>query len=308
MNLQQLEYIIALETHGSFSKAAEAKFVSQPALSMMIQKLEEELDLRIFDRSRQPITPTETGKKILQQARIVLHEVARLREINRKEQEALHGELSIGVIPTLAPYLLPLFLKNFMAKYPQIRLRIHEHTTASIEEKLRKGKIDAGLMVSPTPGNQYREIPLFQEPFHVYSHDELAKQFLLPEDINPTELWLLEEGHCLRSQILSLCELRRKTHSRLEFEAGSIDTLIKMVDHQQGVTIVPELATLTMTTEQRKRLRPFAPPVPMREVSLITLQDFPRKKLLEALKSEIMSSIPPLSATSDMGRRVNLKD
>jgi LysR family hydrogen peroxide-inducible transcriptional activator len=308
MNLQQLEYIIALETHGSFSKAAEAKFVSQPALSMMIQKLEEELDLKIFDRSRQPIAPTEAGKKILQQARVILYEVSRLREINREEQETLSGELRIGIIPTLAPYLLPLFLKNFMVHYPQVSLRIYEHTTATIEEKLRKGNLDAGLMVSPLPGNQYREMTLFQEPFHVYSHDELSKRFLLPEDINPTELWLLEEGHCLRSQILKLCELRRKAYSKLEFEAGSIDTLIKMVDHQQGITIVPELATLTMTAEQRKRLRPFAPPVPMREVSLITLWDFPRKKLLEALQSEILASIPPMSVSADKGKRINIGD
>jgi LysR family transcriptional regulator, hydrogen peroxide-inducible genes activator len=297
MNLQQLEYILAVEAHGSFSRAADACFVSQPALSMMVQKLEEELDLKIFDRSRQPILPTDGGKVVLSQAQTILHEVAKLHEATRQQRETLSGDLSIGIIPTLAPYLLPLFLKPFLEKYPDVHLKIHEHTTGALVEKLKKGQLDAGLLATPLPLYPFgkvnlKEIPLFYEPFYVYSHDEHEKNYLLPEDINPDELWLLEEGHCLRSQILNLCELRKKSNAQLEFEAGSIDTLIKMVDHQSGVTIVPELATFTLTKEQRKRLRPFADPVPVREVSLVTHRDAVKRSLIEALRQEVVGNLP----------------
>ncbi len=306
MNIQQLEYILAVEEHGSFSKAAESRFISQPALSMMVQKLEDELDIKIFDRSKQPIIPTDAGEPVLEQARVVLREISRLYEITRQQREMISGELSIGIIPTLAPYLLPLFLKSFLEKYPPVHLKIYEHTTETIVEKLKKGQLDAGLLVTPLPQAFLNETPLFYESFYVYAHDEFAKNYLLPEDINPDELWLLEEGHCLRSQILNLCELRKKSNAQLEFEAGSIDTLIKMVDHQSGVTIVPELATLTLSKEQRKRLRPFAPPVPVREVSLVTHRDFVKKSLIEALRQEVLASLPKLAVKAGEGERVEI--
>jgi len=306
MNFQQFEYILAIEAYGSFSKAAESKFLSQPALSMMVQKLEEELDVKIFDRSKQPIVPTDMGKPILEQARVILHEISKLHEITRQQRETLSGELSIGIIPTLAPYLLPLFLKPFLEKYPAVHLKIYEYTTASIVGQLKKGHLDVGLLVTPLPQALLKETPLFYESFYVYAHDEYAKNYLLPEDINPDELWLLEEGHCLRSQILNLCELRKKSNSQLEFEAGSIDTLIKMVDHQSGVTIIPELATLTLSKEQRKRLRPFAPPVPVREVSLVTHRDIVKKSLIEALRIQVLASLPKLATKAGEGERVDI--
>lgn len=304
MNFQQLEYILAVEANGSFSKAAEACFISQPALSMMVQKLEDELDLKIFDRSKQPIIPTDGGQAILAQAQAILHEVAKLHEVTRQQRETLSGDLSIGIIPTLAPYLLPLFLKPFLEKYPAVHLKIHEYTTNALVERLKKGQLDAGLLATPLPQANLKEVPLFYEPFYVYAHDEYEKNFLLPEDLNPDELWLLEEGHCLRSQILNLCELRKKSNGQLEFEAGSIDTLIKMVDHQSGVTIVPELAIYTLTHEQRKRLRPFADPVPVREVSLVTHRDAVKRSLIEALRQEVVANLP--KALLEMGSGVRL--
>ena len=306
MNFQQLEYILAVEEHQSFSRAADARFISQPALSMMIQKLEEELDVKIFDRSKQPIIPTDPGHAILEQARVILREVSKLHEITRQQRETLGGNLSIGIIPTLAPYLLPFFLQPFLQKFPAVHLKIYEYTTENIVERLKKGQLDAGLLVTPLPQAFLNEQPLFYEGFYVYAHDEYAKHYLLPEDINPDELWLLEEGHCLRSQILNLCELRKQSNAQLEFEAGSIDTLMKMVDHQSGVTIIPELATLTLSDEQRKRLRPFAPPVPVREVSLVTHRDFVKKSLIEALKAEILGNLPELAAQEGKARRVEI--
>lgn len=292
MTIQQLEYILAIEEHGSFSRAAEAKFISQPALSMMVQKLEDELDLKIFDRNKKPILPTADGQPILDQARIILREIGKLHEIRREQREVLKGELRIGIIPTLAPYLLPFFLDDFLKTYPFVRLKIFEYTTENIVENLKKGSIDAGLLVTPLPNAILHERPLFYERFFVYTHDEYNKNFLLPEDIDPDQLWLLEEGHCLRSQILNLCELRKKSKNQLEFEAGSIDTLIKMVDHQSGITIVPELATLTMYKRQKKHLRPFAPPVPVREVSIVTHRDLVKKSLVEALQKTVLKNLP----------------
>ncbi|MBI1226155.1 MAG: LysR family transcriptional regulator [Bacteroidetes bacterium] len=306
MNLQQLEYILAVEANGSFSKAAEACFISQPALSMMVQKLEEELGLKIFDRSKQPIIPTDGGRAILAQAQAVLHEVAKLHEVTRQQRETLSGDLHIGIIPTLAPYLLPLFLKPFLEKYPDVHLKIYEHTTSALVERLKKGQLDAGLLATPLPQANLKETPLFYEPFYVYAHDEYEKNYLLPEDLNPEELWLLEEGHCLRSQILNLCELRKQSNAQLEFEAGSIDTLIKMVDHQSGVTIVPELATFTLTREQRKRLRPFVDPVPVREVSLVTHRDAVKRRLIEALRQEVVANLPKKLLEMGQGVRMGI--
>ncbi|MEO1263425.1 MAG: hydrogen peroxide-inducible genes activator [Bacteroidota bacterium] len=294
MNLQQLEYILALEEHQSFSKAAAAKFISQPALSMMIQKLEDELDLKLFDRSKKPIVPTVVGKPVIDQARVILREVKKLEEINRSLKKTLQGELSIGIIPTLAPYLLPLFLKPFLEKFPKIHIKIYENTTEVIAEKIKTGLLDAGILVTPLSYRFIHEIPLFYERFFVYSHDFFQKNYLLPEDIDPDELWLLQEGHCFRSQIMNLCELRKKSRSRFEFEAGSIDTLIKMVDHQSGVTIVPELATFTLSKDQQTHLKPFAPPVPVREVSLVTHRDYVKKSLIDALSESIIAHLPDM--------------
>ncbi len=302
MNLQQLEYILALDEHQSFSKAADAMFISQPALSMMIQKLEEELDVKLFDRSKKPIVPTALGRPIIEQARVILREVKKLEEINRSSKTTLQGELNIGIIPTLAPYLLPLFLKPFLERFPQIHIRIYENTTEVITEKLKNGMLDAGILVTPLSLRFITEIPLFYEQFFVYSHDYYQKNYLLPEDIDPDELWLLEEGHCFRSQILNLCELRKKSQARFEFEAGSIDTLIKMVDHYSGVTIVPELATFTLSPQQKTHLKPFAAPEPVREVSLVTHRDYVKKSLLDALKDTILDHLPPLDESEGKNR------
>lgn len=175
-----------------------------------------------------------------------------------------------------------------------IHLKIYENTTEVIIDKLKSGKLDAGILVTPLSLRFIHEIPLFYEQFFVYSHDLFKKNYLLPEDIDPNELWLLEEGHCFRSQILNLCELRKKSQTRFEFEAGSIDTLIKMVDHQSGVTIVPELATFTLSKKQKAHLKPFAPPAPVREVSLVTHRDYVKKSLIDALKQVIISHLPTL--------------
>jgi LysR family transcriptional regulator, hydrogen peroxide-inducible genes activator len=298
MTLQQFDYIIAVDNHRHFAKAAQACFVTQPTLSMMLQKLEEELGVLIFDRSKQPVVPTEMGKAIIEQARKVLKETAELREIVEKQREILRGELRLGIIPTLAPYLLPLFLKNFSAKYPDIKLIISELTTENITRKLKKDQLDMGIMATPTGDAELFETPLFQERFVVYAaKDEeiLEKRYLIAKDIDVNRLVLLEEGHCMRTQVVNLCELRQTTNqiANVFYESGSIETLKNLIDRHAGITILPELALRNLSKTQFKNIRFFQNPAPVREISLVTYRAFVKKRLAEALKNEIIAALPP---------------
>lgn len=297
MTITQLEYIIAVDTYRHFSTAADQCFVTQPTLSMQIQKLEDDLGSKIFDRSKHPVIPTEIGEEIIQQARIIIHEVKMIHQLIMDRQGVLQGELRIGIIPTLAPYLLPLFLQPFLDKYPDIRLRVKELTTGQIIEKLKAGKIDAGLLVTPLQDSSIKEYPLFYEELVAYVSAKNAaykKTYVIADDIGLEELWLLEEGHCFRSQIVNLCELKKqgKDKSAFEYEAGSVETLRKMVEISNGVTILPELATLDFTSKQLDMVRHFKAPVPVREVSLVTHRDYVKKKLVDVLKGQIMAIIP----------------
>ncbi|MFN7013951.1 MAG: LysR substrate-binding domain-containing protein [Bacteroidia bacterium] len=296
MNLQQLEYIIAVDTYRHFATAAEKSFVTQPTLSMMIQKLEDELNVKIFDRSKQPVVPTLIGEKIIHQARIVLHEAKKIKEIATNNENEISGEFKLAIIPTLAPYLLPLFIRQFIRKYPLVKLIVTEMVTEQIIENLKKGNMDAGLLVTPLNESSIYELALFYEPFWAYVSEKeklYHKKYILPADINPDNLWLLEEGHCFRSQILNLCELKKKSEStHFEYAAGSIETLIKLVNQENGITIIPELATLDMTAKQKKHLRAFKPPVPVREVSLVMHRFFHKENIVKAMSKEIKACVP----------------
>jgi len=295
MNIQQLEYIIAVDDYRHFAKAAKKSFVTQPTLSMMIQKLEEELGMKIFDRSKHPVTPTREGVEVISRARQVLAEVNRLKEYAGELKEDITGEIHIGIIPTLAPYLLPLFLKSFTEAFPQLKLFIKEMVTDEIIIQLKRGELDVGLLATPLNEAELHEEALFYEEFFAYvsKNEKLPnRKYLLPIEINVNHLWLLQEGHCLRNQVLNLCELKMKEKENLYYEAGSIETLINLVDKYNGITIVPHLASLHLKPAQKKNIREFANPKPVREISLVTAKNFPRKKLVARLKSEIQSKIP----------------
>lgn len=296
MNLQQLEYIIAIDKHRHFVKAAKACFVTQATLSMMIKKLEEELDIVIFDRSKHPIEPTELGSKIIAQARVILSETKKLKESIVDEKKEIQGELIMAVIPTVAPYLLPLFINSFCAKYPKVSLKIHELTTEQIIEKLKRQEIDIGILATPLEQPELIEVPLYYERFLVYAPNSSFKnkKYLLPKDIDVSKLWLLEEGHCLRSQIINLCELRKKEigFNNLQYEAGSIETLIRMAEANFGVTIIPELALDTLMKSQTKFIYHFKSPEPVREISLVTYKHYYKGNVLNALKNEVLKHIP----------------
>lgn len=313
MNLQQLEYIVAVDTHKHFSRAAEKCFITQATLSMMIKKLEQELGMLLFDRSRQPIVPTTAGIVIIDQARTVLKEVAQIKLLSKEMKSGLHGELRIGIIPTLAPYLLPLFLPQFLVKYSTIKLKIVEQTTDQLLQLLSSDQLDVGIMATPLATKNFKETHLFYEEFKVFvagNEKSLKKKYILPEDIDINKLWLLEEGHCLRSQTLNLCELQQqqaKIH-HLDYETGSIESLLKITEMNKGITIIPELAALTFSKSAKEKLRHFKPPVPVREISLVTYRHFVKKGLLELLKEEIITaSRQHLAGTKKEAMVVSLK-
>lgn len=297
MTFTQLEYIVALDTHRHFAFAAEQCFVTQPTLSMQINKLEQELGMKIFDRSKQPVLPTVAGVEIIEKARKLLADRNELLESIQSKKDVVKGELRIGIIPTLAPYLLPLFVHSFTKRFPEIKLKVSELTTQTLVAHLREGRVDAGILVTPLQEQGIAENVLFYEELVAYvskKNSVYKKQYVLSKDIDPDKLWLLEEGHCFRSQIINLCELRRKTKvgSHFEYEAGSIETLRRMVDLHDGITILPELATIDMTGKQQQNLRYFKSPPPMREVSMVVHRHFVKKRLIEVLKQEILKVIP----------------
>lgn len=297
MTFTQLEYVIAVDNTRHFAKAAAQCYVTQPTLSMQIQKLEEELGLKLFDRSKQPVVPTQAGVAIIKQARNIISECKAIHEIVQVQKGILHGQLVVGIIPTLAPYLLPLFLPSFTKKYPHVKLVINELTTELIVSRLREGRLDAGILVTPLQESGINEDPLFYEELVAYvskTNTAYKKNYVLAADIDPDKLWLLEEGHCFRSQIVNLCELRKKSKegSHFEYEAGSIETLRRLVETNDGITIIPELATLDMSTKQQKHLRYFKSPAPVREVSIATHRNYVKQRLIQVLKEEILLSIP----------------
>lgn len=305
MNIQQLEYILAVDNHRHFETAADKCNVTQPTLSMMIRKLEDELGVRIFDRSRQPVEPTPEGKEIILRARQIMTDVTLLKEFAKGLKNEVSGEIRIAIIPTLAPYLLPLFLPSFVDKYPSLRVKISELVTHDIITALKNGDADIGLLATPLHDARLVEHPVFYEEFFAYTSDEKAarKKYLLPKDIDLSKLWLLEEGHCFRNQVFNLCELKMKDveSDRLHYQAGSLETLKNLVDHNKGVTILPLLATRDLDKSQQKKVRSFAPPRPVREISLVVNSNYSRKSILDALKKAIADCVPG-EATKNKGK------
>ncbi|MFM7431572.1 MAG: LysR substrate-binding domain-containing protein, partial [Flammeovirgaceae bacterium] len=270
MTLTQLEYIIALDTHRHFVLASEKCFVTQPTLSMQIQKLEEELGVKIFDRTKQPVIPTEIGSHIIAQARIAVREAGMIRQLIAEQKDTMTGELRIGIIPTLAPYLLPQLFKNILEKYPQVNLVVKETITEEVILELKSNRLDCGLVVTPLNDSTIKEDVLFYEELFVYVSKKNAlhnKKYVLPTEIDPHQLWLLEEGHCFRSQILNLCELRKYSELHFKYETGNIETLKRMVDKSDGITILPELAVMEFTKQEMKLVKQLKEPSPAREVS-----------------------------------------
>lgn len=296
MTLVQLEYIVAVDTFRSFGIAAEKCFVTQPTMSMQVQKLEEDLGVKLFDRSKKPIIPTEIGIEVIEQARIVLQESYQIRELISNQRSVVSGELRIGIIPTMAPYLMPKLISVFLAKYPDVQLHVWEYMTDQIIRELKNGLLDCGILSTPLEDKSLHEIPLFYESFVAYlskSSPLIHKKNLSAKDINLDELWLLNEGHCMRNQVLNICN-RKKTEEQKTFEynTDSIETLKRMVDLNQGVTLLPELSISDFSIKQLDRVRYFKSPEPSREISIVTHRNFLKRKLIAALEKEITEICP----------------
>ena len=297
MTITQLEYIVAVDTYRSFVMAAEKCFVTQPTLSMQVQKLEDTLGVKIFDRSKQPVTPTEIGVEIIEQARILLAESEKIREIITDRQRELSGELKVGIIPTVSPYILPKIITGFVNKYPQVKLIVWEQTTEEIVQQLKLGTLDCGIMSTPLHEASLTEIPVFYENFVAYvsKHSKLSKKkSISPDDIDMEEIWILNEGHCMREQVLNICQRRKATRGfqHFEYNTGSVETLKRMVDQNNGATILPELALTELSDKHLDKVRYFKSPEPAREVSIVIQKNFLKRRMIEALKNEILEFVP----------------
>ncbi len=298
ISLIQLEYLLALDAHRSFVVAAEHCHVTQPTLSMQLKKLEEQLNVLIFDRSKQPLLPTDVGKKIIEQARLALNEVQQIREIVYQSKGMVKGELHVGIIPTLSPYLLPLFIGHFVRKYPGLKVTIQDLKTEEIISRIKSDQLDAGIMVTPTHDAAITEQPMFYEEFYFYLDEELSKQknkqLIEIDEVLEEKLWLLEEGNCFRNQTFNLCNLNQINYKDLYFkyESGNLQTIMKMVDREGGITLVPQLAATDLNEAQRKRLRFIGNGHPVREVSMVFSRKFAKEDIIQKLIAEIKTHIP----------------
>lgn len=295
MTLQQLEYIVAVYRTRHFVKAAEACGVTQPTLSAMIQKLEAELDVKLFERSSQQVMPTAIGKVVVEQAWKVLNRARKLKDIVAEEKKSLTGTFRLGILPTIAPYLLPRFFPRLMRENSSLEIRVVEMKTADIRRAIDRGEIDAAVMVDTGDLDDYALTTLFYEQFLAYvsPSDQLsAKKSIKTSDLSNELLWLLDEGHCFRDQLVKYCQLKAAKSSQSAYSLGSIETFMRIVENGQGMTFIPELATMQLTPPQKELVRPFAIPIPTREVVMATSKAFVRQSLLNMIVGQIRNSVP----------------
>ena len=295
MNLQQLEYIIAVDTFRHFVKAAENCRVTQPTLSAMIQKLEDELELKIFDRSAQPVAPTPAGRKIIEQARKVLFEVSLVKDIAGEEKQSLKGTFYLAVLPTIAPYLLPRFFQQLTEKNLELDVRVREMKLAQAKHALLRGEIDAAILANEPAENMLKgEVLCYDEFFGYVARNEKVydKEMIRTSDVDGEKLWLLDEGHCFRDQLMRFCQMEKVRQRQATYRLGSMETFMRMVEAGNGMTFIPELATLQLTDEQKKLVRPFAIPRPTREIVFVTRNDFVRHHIADYIKKAIKEAVP----------------
>lgn len=310
MTIQQLEYVIAVDKHRHFGHAAEACFVTQPTLSAQISKLERELEVVIFDRSKMPVIPTEIGVQLIAQAKRVVAESKGIFELIAQLKGNISGVIKLGIIPTLAPYLLHLFIRQFLEKYPHVQLQVEELITEEIVRRLRNDELDLGIVVTPLEEQGILEKPMFYEKFYAYlskDHSLLEKDCIHVKDLVADDLWVLQQGHCFRDQVLNICDQTKFHRMNFHYESGSLEGLKNMVDRYKGVTLLPELATFGLSEEEKSRIRSFQGEQPTREVSIILNRSFLKKRLVELLYGEITAAIPEAMTSKAHGKVVRFK-
>lgn len=307
-SITQLEYIIAVDKHRHFGRAAQACNVSQPSLSAQIQKVEEELGWQIFDRIKKPVVPTDKGRAYLEQAKVLLHEYQKLGAIGIERGETVQGDFRLGIIPTLSPYLVPRFIPHFADKYPDVKLYIDEMKTETILTALKDDEIDAAILATPLHEKGLKKKVLFYEPFYLLMdrRNELRKKKRVTEDdVSAANMWLLQDGHCFRNQVVRVCSLKDRVSrfKNIHFEGGNLETLKYVIENTEGVTLIPHLFRKTFSDKEAdETIREFAPPVPLREISLVFRREQWKQDVLEALRTSIQATLPP-ELKQDFNRR-----
>ncbi|MDC7993844.1 hydrogen peroxide-inducible genes activator [Altibacter sp. HG106] len=304
MTITQLKYVLAVAEYQNFTRAAEKTFVTQPTLSMQIQKLEDELDIQIFDRSKKPIELTSIGAKIVNQARLIVNEAERMQDVVDQEKGFIGGEFKLGIIPTVMPTLLPMFLKNFANKYPKVQLKIEELTTDEIIAKLVEGHLDAAIAATPLYQEKIKKRVLYYEPFVGYippSHRLAKRSNITSEDLEINDILLLEDGHCFRDGVVNLCKSSQlNTSETFQLESGSFETLIKLSNEGLGMTLLPYLHTLDLSEVLQQNLRHFEDPKPAREVSVIYSTSELKMQIITALYEVIAGVVRGAIAFQDV--------
>lgn len=304
MTITQLKYVLAVAEYRNFTTASEHCFVTQPTLSMQIHKLEDELDIQIFNRNKKPIEVTQVGKKIVAQAKIIVNESSRITDIVQQEKGYIGGEFKLGIIPTIMPSLLPLFIKSFNQKYPEVELIINELTTEEIIQKLKDGHLDAAIAATPLKESMLKEAPIYYEPFVGLLNKEhrlINQKKLTPEDLNADDLLLLEDGHCFKESVLNICKsLSAKEERKFSLQSGSFDTLIKLTKEGLGMTLLPYLHSMDLSEKDQELIREFENPHPAREVSIIYHKAGLKLQIINVLKEEISNIIRGVIAFSDV--------
>lgn len=296
MNIQQLEYLIAVDKFKHFGKAAQACFITQPTLSAMIQKFEEELDVKVFDRTTHPIRTTDVGVQIIEQAKKVIDSINELRNKADLLNNVLGGKINLGIIPTVSTYILPAEIFDFLKKNPKIEMNVKEITTENVIKGLKSGELDAGIIATPyDAASEFYQEFLFNEELMIYTSDPKYKKdtYVIPEELDVDKVWLLEEGNCLRTQFENICKLKENSMKpkNLEFVSSNINTLIQMVDKVGGISIIPELAQSQLSKEQNDKIVRFRKPFPFREISIIYYKPTYKQKIIDELSESIRKSV-----------------
>ncbi|MBS1919275.1 MAG: LysR family transcriptional regulator [Bacteroidetes bacterium] len=302
MTIQQVKYVLALDTYRHFIKAAESCFVTQSTLTIQVKKLEDEIGTVLFDRTKQPLKPTPLGEKFIGKARQIERELRELKEMFSQEFSQTNGTFRIGIIPTLSPYLLPLFIGEFLKNHPETKLDIEELESENIIESINHGRLDIGIVSTPLNEPNIREISLFYEPFLLYANERneilFKKGKVEVSQLKSDEIWLLKQGHCFRNQMLNFCDFSKLRNTRnLVLEGGSVETLKRMIKETFGYTLIPELSF--EKNSDTDFVRRFKEPEPAREISFIVQKNFTKKRLLSELKMSILEGIPKKFKTNN---------
>jgi LysR family hydrogen peroxide-inducible transcriptional activator len=297
MNIQQFKYILAVAEYRHFELAAEKCFVTQSTLSTMISKFEDELGIQVFDRKKKPVGLTNEGELIIYQLKIILNNIDQLDELKHELKGEVKGKLTMAVIPTIAPFLLPLFLQDFANRFPDLVIEVRELTTKEILRQLKSRELDIGILSTPINDSEIKEVDLYEEPFVLYDRALKYPDLIAPEMLDLGELWLMEEGHCFRTQVLKLCDINqqlKKSNLNFDFKAGSIDSLLRFVRANRASTLLPYLATTDFDLVEKSYVKKFEEPIPTRKVGIVVHQYFVKTTVLSLLKNQIEVAVLPL--------------